>query len=84
MLPVPVPESQEISRKKNSFMHFFLLKISKTFIYLCLNFTFMQYVPCYYRNQVLSLISLWKDEAFEDGFEDEDFDLVFDTTEELS
>lgn len=64
-------------------MHFFL-KISKTFIYLCLNFTFMQYVPCYYRNQVLSLISLWKDEAFEDGFEDEDFDLVFGTTEELS
>ena len=44
----------------------------------------MQYVPCYYQNQVLSLISLWKDEAFEDGFEDEDFDLVFGTTEELS
>ena len=44
----------------------------------------MQYVPCYYQNQVLSLISLWKDEAFKDGFEDEDFDLVFGTTEELS
>ena len=44
----------------------------------------MQYVPCYYRNQVLSLISVRKDEAFEDGFEDEDFDLVFGTTEELS
>lgn len=83
MLPVPVPESQEISRKKTLSCICFL-KISKTFIYLCLNFTFMQYVPCYYRNQVLSLISLWKDEAFEDGFEDEDFDLVFGTTEELS
>ena len=44
----------------------------------------MQYVPCYYQNQVLSLISLWKDEAFKDGFEEEDFDLVFGTTEELS
>ena len=30
------------------------------------------------------MISLWKDEAFEDGSEDEDFDLVFGTTEELS
>ncbi|KAE8798644.1 hypothetical protein D1007_26132 [Hordeum vulgare] len=42
------------------------------------------YAPCYYRKQVLSLISFWQDEALDEGFQNDGFNLVFGTGEELS